>query len=134
MDDSSKAIPGHSPHHRKFVNRRNDRQLRNAASRHYRVADSYIVSDLLHTKPIYEQLLHRSVPIHAQPASQSNKEILHIPIIVGSPVEGKLIRDCVWPAACLLISVKRMGFELLPKGNTRIHSGDELIILTNAHT
>ncbi|WP_207652199.1 TrkA C-terminal domain-containing protein [Clostridium oryzae] len=34
-------------------------------------------------------------------------------------------------SACLLVSVRRENNELIPNGNTRIYSGDFLLVLAN---
>ena len=50
---------------------------------------------------------------------------------MGSYLDGKQIKEVKWPSHCLLVSVKRGGDEILPKGDTVIYPGDYLVVLTN---
>ena len=96
---------------------------------------SYLVVDIAKGKPIYEELLERSLLKKGKvPASVSAKKrmIIEVAICIGSKLDGKQIKHIAWPQHCLLVSVKRGDTELVPKGDTRIIAGDYLYILTNA--
>lgn len=95
---------------------------------------AYVVSDLLKTKPIYEELLNRlaAPPQKEQDRNRDTaKELLEVPIVIGSMAEDQYIRDLKWPKQALLIAVKRGGFELIPKGDTKLRTGDTILILTD---
>lgn len=57
--------------------------------------------------------------------------ILEIPVGSGSSLGGKFIKDINWPGSCLLVSIKRGETEIVPKGNTRMITGDYLYILVD---
>ncbi len=91
---------------------------------------SYLVADLMDSKPIYESLLARVVkdlPVFL--TSERNKTLLDVPVYMGSSVEGKAVKDIVWPKYCLVVGLKRGQEEIIPKGDTVIKGGDSLVIL-----
>lgn len=96
---------------------------------------AYLVSDLLKTRPIYEVLLERIMRKEGwseyKPESASKKTILEIPVCLGSKLDRKKVKDISWPKGCLLVSLKRADTEIIPKGDTLIHVGDHLIVLTS---
>ncbi len=93
---------------------------------------AYLVTDLLKSDPVYETLLGRILKANNHPAyiENQNKTIIEIPVCVGSLVDRKKIKDVEWPNGCLIVGLKRGESELIPKGDTRVHSGDYLIVLT----
>jgi Trk K+ transport system NAD-binding subunit len=54
-----------------------------------------------------------------------------MPVAVGSFVDGKKLKDIEWPRNCLVVGIKRGGKEIIPKGNTKILSGDYIVLLGN---
>lgn len=96
---------------------------------------AYLVSDLLKTRPIYEVLLERIMRKESwpeyKPEAAGRKTILEIPVCLGSELDRKKVKDVVWPKGCLLVSLKRADTEIIPKGDTLIHVGDHLVVLTS---
>lgn len=94
---------------------------------------AYIVADVLHSKPLYEALLERILTntSNAFVGKKGTKVIIETAISMGSLLEGKRIKDVEWPAHCLIVGVKRGGVELIPNGDTRLLTGDYLIVLSD---
>lgn len=95
---------------------------------------AYLISDILKSKPIYEVLLGRILKAKNHPEfgdEHKSKTIMEIPVCIGSQIDGRKIKDIVWPKDCLIVGLKRGGTEIIPNGNTRMHSGDYLIVLTS---
>jgi len=95
---------------------------------------AYLIADLAKTRPIYDELLSRSLAkqgAHTKHGSDKKRMVLEIPVGSGSALEGKLIKDVCWPPSCLLVSIKRGENELVPKGDARMITGDYLFILTD---
>lgn len=95
---------------------------------------AYVVSDVLKSQPIYESLLERA--LHKEGITDSlnpgdKKAIMEIAVCLSSQIAGKVVKDIAWPSHCLLVGLKRGEAEIIPKGNTRIMSGDYLIVLTD---
>ncbi|MDO5039205.1 ClC family H(+)/Cl(-) exchange transporter [Clostridium sp.] len=102
------------------------------------VIASYVTSDILKSEPIYESLLERRLKKCGNLDCDSeeckayvNKTLLEVSVFMGSKVEGKFIKDIEWPNRCLLVAIKRGGKEIIPKGNTKILSGDFLVVLVD---
>lgn len=95
---------------------------------------SYIIADILGSKPVYESLLEKFLQNQGKKICIGNKRIksiLEFAVCMGSNLDNKQIKEIKWPAGCLLVAVKRGDDEILPKGDTVIFPGDYLIVLTN---
>lgn len=94
---------------------------------------AYVTADILRSKPIYESLLDRMVRkgSSAFHGDSRNKVLIETAVCMGSSLEGKRVKELVWPANCLLVSIKRGEKEIIPKGDTLVYAGDYLITLTD---
>ena len=91
-----------------------------------------IIAELCRSKPIYEELLQRSLrQKQPEPALLEQRNIAEFAVCSGSAVENKLVRDIAWPQDTLLVDIKRGEQRLVPAGNTMIRAGDFLYILTH---
>lgn len=93
---------------------------------------AYIVADILKSKPIYELLYDRTVKqqkLSAMRNETTTKTIHEFVVSIGSPLEGKRIKNIAWPEGCLLVSVKRGDLDMIPNGNTLLKPGDYLYAL-----
>lgn len=94
---------------------------------------SYITIDSLGGKPIYESLLERLVPSKVSNI-RGHKTIIEFPITAESSLDDTMVRDFVWPKQMLLTSIRRGESEILTHGDTVMHVGDVLIILTDENS
>jgi H+/Cl- antiporter ClcA len=94
---------------------------------------SYIVTEILNSKPIYEMLLERILKKgnSLYEPNPNNKFFIEISVQMGSSLEGKKIKNIVWPANCLVVGIMRGGQEVIPNGETVILTGDYLTVTTN---
>lgn len=95
---------------------------------------AYVVADLLKSEPIYESLLNRILNKSEKAdfiSESKDKIILEVPVFLDSSIDGKLIKNINLPHECLLVGIRRGDKEIIPKGNTLVHSGDYLIVLVN---
>lgn len=94
---------------------------------------AYLVTELLHSRPVYEILLERVLKSRGvcELGTNCKKMIIEIPVCLGSELNQKKIRDIKWPKDCLLVGIKRGENEIIPNSNTLIQVGDYLIVLTN---
>lgn len=98
---------------------------------------AYVVTDILKSKPIYELLLEKVLSDRGKSAfsgSERDKVIIEVAISVGCMFDSKCVKDIAWPKNCLLVGLKRGENEIIPKGSTRMFSGDYLIVLTGEDT
>jgi len=95
---------------------------------------SYIVADLLKSRPIYEDLLNRILARGKQELLeeyQDSNTVLEVVVCVGSALDEKQIKDIKWPKHCLLINIKRGEAEIVPRGGTKVVAGDYLNFITS---
>ena len=94
---------------------------------------AYVVADLLKGKPIYDELLERSLSklLRLRPVEKYKRLILELVIENGATADGVLIKKIEWPPSCLIINLKRGEIEISPNGDTRIQAGDYLYIFAN---
>lgn len=91
---------------------------------------SYTIADLTGAKPIYEALLERLVGKDRY-VLKGRKEIIEVTVQAESILDGGMIRDFKWPKEALLTSIRRGESEIITHGDTVMHLGDTLIILTD---
>lgn len=94
---------------------------------------SYVVADIMKSKPVYEALLERMIKKNTNSFIEESKAkvIIEVAVCIGSIIEGKKVREVEWPSQCLIVGIKRGEKEIIPKGTTIIYPGDYLIVLTN---
>lgn len=94
---------------------------------------AYVITDILKSEPIYESLLDKFLNSGKSKfiPGNKNKILMEVPVVLGSPLTGKLVKDVKWPSNCLIVSLKRGDKEIIPRGNSEICAGDYLIVLVN---
>ena len=93
---------------------------------------AYVVAEALGARPIYTQLLERSLGRPSASRSsllRDRKTVLDTEVHVGSRMDGRRVADFGLPLGTLIVSVTRDGAEIIPDGNTILKGGDELEIL-----
>lgn len=91
---------------------------------------AYVVVDVLGGDPIYESLLERLVA--KKPSDLVGRKVtFEWPVTAEGALAGVMVRDFKWPQEMLLLSIRRGDRELLIHGDTVLHIGDTLTILTD---
>ena len=91
-----------------------------------------LTSDLLKSHPIYESLLERLLAKGTNKYEGSGKKtLLETVVHMNSEIEGKCIKDVLWPQNCLVVAITRGDIEILPNGSTEILAGDYLTFMTD---
>ena len=96
---------------------------------------SYYVANLLHSEPIYESLLTNLLnnqPYHSMEEYADSKELIGYTVGFGSNACDRYIKNLQLPRRSLIVSVIRGGEEIIPKGDTKLISGDRVIVLVDA--
>lgn len=96
---------------------------------------SYYVANLLHSEPIYESLLTNLLnnqPYQSMEEYADSKELIGYTVVFGSNACDHYIKDLQLPRRSLIVSVIRGGEEIIPKGDTKLISGDRIIVLVDA--
>lgn len=94
---------------------------------------AFIVADMMGSKPIYESLLERFINSNDPKELEHGREksIIQMAVCMGSFLDGKEIKEVIWPKACLVVGIRRGDTEIIPKGDTAINAGDYINILTD---
>lgn len=93
---------------------------------------AYLVPDMVHCVPVYDQLLHRLLTKQnpdKKAALTGEKVLVEGMIFHGSAAEGRKVSTISWPRTCLLVSLMRGDAEFVPRGDTVLQAGDKIVIL-----
>ena len=81
------------------------------------------------------RLIEHEVPeyglVHLLDLRDEELEIIEVEISAGSPVAGKTVGEVVLPEGSLIISVLRDGKGYVPKPESDIRVGDEILLVLN---
>src|SRR6185503_17062843 len=93
--------------------------------------------ELLGVRPVVSatdlilRLIEHEVPhhglVHLLDLRQEQLEIIELEVTDGAPAAGKQIGELQLPEGCLVVSVLREGTGFVPKADTMIQSGDEVL-------
>ena len=94
---------------------------------------AYVVATLLKSKPIYESLLERILGRQGEvePEGKGEKILTNYVVHQGSRVEEQRISEIEWPDNCLLVVIQRGSEELIPRGRTKLQTGDVIVTMTD---
>jgi trk system potassium uptake protein TrkA len=93
--------------------------------------------DLLGVRPVVSatdlilRLIEHEVPhhglVHLLDLRQEQLEIIELEVAEGAPAAGKAIGELDLPEGCLVVSVLRDGTGFVPKADTVVQPGDEVL-------
>ncbi|HEU4658561.1 MAG TPA: TrkA family potassium uptake protein [Capillimicrobium sp.] len=79
------------------------------------------------------RLIEHEVPryglVHLLALEEERLEIIELEVGVDAPAAGRTVQDQKLPEGCLIISVLRDGAGFVPKADTVIHAGDEVLLV-----
>ncbi len=79
------------------------------------------------------RLIEHEVPsyglVHLLDLRDEQLEIIEIEVAAGSPADGRAVADVDLPEGVLIISVLRENSGFVPKGETVINAGDEVLLV-----
>jgi trk/ktr system potassium uptake protein len=97
--------------------------------------------ELLGVRPVVSatdlilRLIEHEVPhhglVHLLDLRQEQLEIIEVEVAQDAPAAGSTIGDLELPEGCLVVSVLRDGAGFVPKADTRIEAGDEVLAVLN---
>lgn len=95
--------------------------------------------DLLGIKPVVSstdlilRLIEHEVPqyglVHLLKLQAEDLEIIEVEVSVGSSAAGKTVEEVEMPEGSLLIAILRDGTGFVPRGDTPIRAGDEVLLV-----
>jgi trk system potassium uptake protein TrkA len=81
------------------------------------------------------RLIEHEVPhhglVHLLDLKQEQLEIIELEVSPGAPADGLAIGDLELPDGCLIVSVLRNGSGFVPKAETVVENGDEVLAVLN---
>ncbi|MBR5429712.1 MAG: ClC family H(+)/Cl(-) exchange transporter [Firmicutes bacterium] len=90
---------------------------------------SWLVADLLGSKPVYEQMLDNMTAAQPdRPPVSGEQSIIEITLPYKSALVGRRVRDISWPSQVLVVTIIRGDKHIMPKGDTVMESGDILAV------
>ena len=79
------------------------------------------------------RLIEHEVPryglVHLLALEEERLEIIELEVTTGAPVVGEKVADIALPEGSLIISVLRAGTGFVPKADTVIEEGDEVLLV-----
>lgn len=79
------------------------------------------------------RLIEHEVPsyglVHLLDLRDEQLEIIEVEVLEGAPAAGKTVSEVALPDGALIISVLRAGGGFVPKGDTLIEAGDEVLVV-----
>lgn len=92
---------------------------------------AYLVAEALGSRPAYEMLLERDLVRLQTDASSPDGKMLMLDFALenGAGACGCRVQDLELPPDCLLVTIRRGGREIIPRGNTRLLDGDHLAVI-----
>lgn len=92
---------------------------------------AYLTADAMHSRPVYDALLMRSLRKRRQEEKKSEKQrsIIEFSIAEASVMDGIYVKDFSWPEDSLLVSVRRGETEIIPHGTVKLQAGDLIYVL-----
>ena len=79
------------------------------------------------------RLIEHEVPryglVHLLALEEERLEIIELEVAADAPAAGRRVQDVSLPDGCLIISVLRAGSGFVPKADTVIQAGDEVLLV-----
>ncbi|RDU22676.1 ClC family H(+)/Cl(-) exchange transporter [Anaerosacchariphilus polymeriproducens] len=94
---------------------------------------AYITADLVKSEPIYESLLEsylKKNDLKTTKRDHVRRITVESVVHFGSNCEKKLVKQIPFPDESLLISIRRDGKEIIPRGDVEMKAGDYLVVIT----
>lgn len=96
---------------------------------------SYITTDLIGNRPIYESLLEGILAgekIEEKNESSEEKVIFEFIVPIDSHIDGKKIKDLNMSVKFLILAIKRGTEEVIPQGESMIKGGDVIVVMADS--
>jgi len=90
---------------------------------------AYAVADFLGDEPIYEAMLERDLRRDGSALEAHVPLIAEFTVQEGSRFEGKQVHALGLPAGCVLVTVQRDRYEMVPTPNTHLEVGNRLTVI-----
>jgi chloride channel protein, CIC family len=90
---------------------------------------AYAVADVLGDEPIYEALLERDLRRDGSGVEGHAPLVVEFVVQEGARFDGKQVHALGLPAGCVIVSVQRDRYEVVPTSNTHVEVGNRLTVV-----
>jgi CIC family chloride channel protein len=90
---------------------------------------AYAVADFLGDEPIYEAMLERDLRRDGSALEAHVPLIAEFTVQEGSCFDGKQVHELGLPTGCVLVTVHRDRYEMVPTPNTHLEVGNRLTVI-----
>ena len=90
---------------------------------------AYAVADFLGDEPIYEALLERDLRRDGSGVEGHAPLVVEFVVQEGARFDGKQVHELGLPAGCVIVSVHRDRYEVVPTPNTHLEVGNRLTVV-----
>src|SRR5499427_10221873 len=93
---------------------------------------AYAIADWLGDEPIYEALLERDLRRDGSGGEGHGPLVVEFVVQEGARFDGKQVHELGLPAGCVLVTVHRDRYEVVPTPNTSLEVGNRLTVVIAA--
>jgi CIC family chloride channel protein len=90
---------------------------------------AYAVADALGDEPIYEALLERDLRRDGSGGEEHGPLVVEFTVQEGAPFDGKQVQELGLPAGCMIVTVHRDRYEVVPTPHTSLEVGNRLTVV-----
>lgn len=92
---------------------------------------SFLVAELMENPPIYESLYEGIVKSQGDEITEdnSNYKMYEYNVEENGKLKDKLIKDISFPVNLMIVEIDRGTEKIVPKGDTKLMSGDKLLVI-----
>lgn len=96
---------------------------------------TFLMTEVIKMRSINDILLENMLPKGLDENGDEEKKItIKIPVGLDSLLDGKKVKEIVWPEKCLIVGIDRGDREIIPHGETKMLAGDLLVFLMDERT
>jgi hypothetical protein len=90
---------------------------------------AYAIPEAMKVRPIYEALMERG--FGTEHMLSDDPLILDVVVQADSPMDGRPVSRLALPSGVLIVTRRRAGETLIPRGDSVLRGGDELTFMVN---
>lgn len=94
---------------------------------------AYAVAEGLGVPPIYDALVTRDLQRDSRLPAFQEPLVLEFLVHEGAPFEGKQVQELGLPEGCVLVTLHRDHYDVVPTAHTRLEAGNRLTVVLAPH-
>jgi CIC family chloride channel protein len=90
---------------------------------------AYTVAECLGDEPIYEAMLERDLRRDGSGVDEHGPLVVEFVVQEGARFDGKQVHELGLPVGCVIVTMHRDRYEVVPTPNTRLEVGNRLTVV-----